>query len=873
MINFKSIAQQTSLIIATVILLTACSGGSDSGGGGGTPAATKTTPTATTPTATTPAATTPAATTPAATTAAATTPTTTTPTATPVTPSGESETVVLPVDLTVPHLSGVDVFAGRNGEDFSIHVYFTEAVMGLATTGLTLNNLTLVGVPPAAAITPAESVLTRTYLIKVKRTDSALSTSLVINADAVVNAQNNRNAEIDLGSIISAFPALFVTYPKVPDSHNGLEAFKLDVLFSRHVRGFADSDISVAGGNATVVIDHAGGRLFTLKVTPTTNTTEAITLTIAENAAQDLRHKSNAASALTIPYFSPFELAANGKTIVAKPGTAVGDKGLVDGLTDGVEYTYVDRALLISMRDNGEDLSRVVTTGITDMAAMFANHSAFNSDIGSWDVSSVSDMRTMFSGASDFNADISRWAVSSVTDMSTMFQSAAAFNQDISGWMVGQVTLCSGFSLSTSADWIATHKPTFLESSDCYVTPPPPPAPFAFAGNGHTIVARDGLAVGAKGMLNGVEYTYVDRAMLISMRDNSGDLSRVVTTGITNMQRLFERIGFTTEDISRWDTSSVTNMSNMFSLTNFNPDISRWDVSRVENMGNMFFDNRTFNQDISGWDVSRVNIMLRMFINVPITSDISRWDVSSVTDMTQMFDGAAFFNHNLTGWNVAAVSQCRSFAINNNQLTLDRQPNFPVSADCAPFMRHSNGFTLVAKPGFPAGSQGKLEGVIYTLVDRSLLRTKIADNEDLTRVVTTGIVDMADLFATNQANPDIRSWDTSSVTRMRDMFRNSNFNQDISGWDVSQVTNMQDMFQHAPDFNQDISRWDVSSVTIMVRMFAVNHETLSSFNQDISRWDTSSVVDCRQIFLGIFPDMPWRAMHRPQFSTPCGTLN
>lgn len=161
--------------------------------------------------------------------------------------------------------------------------------------------------------------------------------------------------------------------------------------------------------------------------------------------------------------------------------------------------------------------------------------------------------------------------------------------------------------------------------------------------NGTTIKATPEAEIGESYQLNGISYLLVDSAMLYTLAAESGDLSKVVTSRITNLQGLLEHLPAYPDsefhqDISHWDVSHVTDMSYVLSHAGqFNADISNWDVSQVTNMERMFMFAERFNQDISNWDVSRV------------------------TNMFHMFQGAWSFDQNLSTWTIEQVIKCAFF--------------------------------------------------------------------------------------------------------------------------------------------------------------------------------------------------------------------
>ena len=240
------------------------------------------------------------------------------------------------------------------------------------------------------------------------------------------------------------------------------------------------------------------------------------------------------------------------------------------------------------------------TSGVTDMSDLFCAYqyssscntaaASFNEDIGAWDTSGVTAMYDMFWGASAFNQDISGWAVHSVTRMYGMFKYASAFDQDL-GWCVDHDIdfdpLGYGYTIQD------TFHDTQCESTSCGViqgtcAPSPAPTPRPSAIYGYVMDDRTiRCAVGARA------------PWACASVETYGHISTWDTSGVTDMENLFDNDLTFNEDIGAWDTSSVTSMYQMFRYaTSFNQDLSDWRVEKVKRMSGMFSYASAFNQDL-----------------------------------------------------------------------------------------------------------------------------------------------------------------------------------------------------------------------------------------------------------------------------------
>lgn len=186
------------------------------------------------------------------------------------------------------------------------------------------------------------------------------------------------------------------------------------------------------------------------------------------------------------------------------------------------------------------------------------------------------------------------------------------------------------------------------------------------------------------------------------------------------------------------------------------------------------------------------------------------------------------------------------------RITVDGEANVTVvfkEESQGVFYLDENGITCKCEGANP-GDKGFINGVEYEAVDNTLLRQRRDEDADMTKLCTSLVTLMIELFQNREFNQPIGNWDVSNVANMHRLFFNSTFNQPIGAWDVSNVVDMEYLFGNS-HFNQDISNWNVTKVRSMNAMFSG-----SNFNQPVENWNVANVEDMRGMFLGTSFNQP-----------------
>ncbi len=397
-------------------------------------------------------------------------------------------------------------------------------------------------------------------------------------------------------------------------------------------------------------------------------------------------------------------LDTNGVTIKC-PTANVSETAVIGGK----QYIVVDETALRTRENNGDDMTCVCTSKVTNMNELFRGNTTFNEDIGSWDTSNVTDTSHMFNAANAFNQDIGDWDVSSVTDMEGLFKQAFDFNQDIGSWVVSNVTTLEE-TFSAAYD--------FNQDISSWKT-----------GNVTTL-----------------------RAIFSGATAFNQDIGSWDTSNVTNFVQAFSTASSFNQNLSSWDTSRLTECFSMFegasAYNNGGDDgIKNWDLSRVSDFSYMFDSASAFNQDIGDWDVSSVAAgnMDSMFSSATVfNQDLSEWCVTSITTTPTSFStGSALTSANHPVWG-ECTSLANMYMYADGDLVIDYEEvititaSFSIDMAASPLLTVSG--TSVVNAAMTQGSSPTLWTYIWNVsssLSSGTYTATVAATDSLSRSVSS----------------------------------------------------------------------------------------------------------------------------------------
>ena len=413
----------------------------------------------------------------------------------------------------------------------------------------------------------------------------------------------------------------------------------------------------------------------------------------------------------------------------------------------------------------------------TTTQGMFQQDTAFNQDIGTWDMSNVTNMGAMFSLATAFNnggsSTISSWSAPLCTRFNTMFSTATSFNQPLpilvdttnvsSCNMGGMFTLATAFNQN-----IGTWKVSNVTDMNAMFQ-----SATAFNNNGSSTISSWSAPL----------CTSFSSMFILASNFNQPLTNLVNTSGVTSctMNAMFLLCPLFNQDIGGWNVSKVTTMAQMFQQTNaFNnggsSTITNWTAPLCTNFSNMF--------------------RLSTFFNQPIPNLVNTSGVTTCS-MFQMFQSATAFNQNIGTWNVSKVTSMGAMFEQAN--AFNNGGSSTISSWSAPLCTN-------------------FEFMFYF---------NSAFNQPLTNLVNTSGVTSCTMLAMFQSatafNQDIGTWNVSKVTTMNAMFQqatsfNNGGSSTISSWTAPLCTDFTNMFYLDTSFNQPLTNLvntsDVASCTM-----------------------------------------------------------
>jgi len=433
-----------------------------------------------------------------------------------------------------------------------------------------------------------------------------------------------------------------------------------------------------------------------------------------------------------------------------------------------------------------QSLNNWLVDNVTDMSYMFYT-TAFNQPIGNWNTGKVENMDTMFGYNSVFNQSLNSWNVGNVTNTNFMFDNAEQFNQPLDQWNVGNVTDMTGMFRAAPAFnrdlsmWCVTKIPTkpgeFDDAATAWTLPNSRPQwgtcppPPLPPLQGFKFVVDELDKIFYSELYNEDAPT---STFEIRFQNMTNGAEAIIDWGDGSARETVTTNNFIARHTYGGNGPYTITIAGTFGVS-FSVNNNAGKVREVLTWGRA-----------AGVKFTTCSSMFSGCFNLSATTASDIPDLSICTSLSAMFGRCINFNGSVTGWNTSNVTSM-SF----------------MFQECAVFNQPVN-FDLSSIESLNNNNRGVASMFSFcTLFNSPVVFTN-----------TSNLRTVESLFVRCSNFNQPITFDTTNVEIMAGMFNRAlKFNQPLNQLKTGNVVNMSAMFNDASEFNQDLSMWCVSNIS------------------------------------------------------------